>query len=256
MTEAEWLTFTDPDAALQGFLGKDSERKLRMFACACCRRIWHALTDPKCQEAVEVAERYADGLANDEEVSQAQDAVAVVRGWNAERQEYDPWQSAFFAPEVVQYALRRVKDHGYDWATAGIAADRASIAAYYDVLRRRGQNIDRAVPDEEIDWEEERAIRQPEIEAQCRILRDLLGNPFRPVALHLAWLSPTVVSLAHAAYDERRLPSGTLDPIRLAILADALEEAGCADASILDHLREPGPHVRGCWVLDLLLGQS
>src|SRR5262245_14482213 len=62
--------------------------------------------------------------------------------------------------------------------------------------------------------------------------------------------------LAAAAYEERARPSGALDPQRLSVLADGLEEAGCADATILGHLRGPGPHVRGCWALDLLLGQG
>jgi hypothetical protein len=62
--------------------------------------------------------------------------------------------------------------------------------------------------------------------------------------------------LAQAAYEDRHLPAGTLDDTRLLILADALEEAGCSDAAILGHLRGPGPHVRGCWVLDLILGKG
>ena len=65
-----------------------------------------------------------------------------------------------------------------------------------------------------------------------------------------------MLSLAHAAYDERTLPSGHLDPARLAVLSDALEDAGCTDAAVLGHLRGPGPHVRGCHVLDLLLGRG
>jgi hypothetical protein len=65
-----------------------------------------------------------------------------------------------------------------------------------------------------------------------------------------------VRKLAQAAYDDRRLPSGVLDPARLTVLADALEDAGCADAAILAHCRRPGEHVRGCWVVDLLLGKA
>jgi hypothetical protein len=86
--------------------------------------------------------------------------------------------------------------------------------------------------------------------------RDVFGNPFRPVSLDPAWRTPTVASLANAAYEEHSLPSGHLDAARLAILADALEEAGCTDRDILDHLRSPGPHVRGCWVVDLLLAKE
>jgi hypothetical protein len=72
----------------------------------------------------------------------------------------------------------------------------------------------------------------------------------------LSWNDSTVVRLAQAAYEERCLPGGELDNGRLAVLADALEEAGSTDADILGHLRGPGPHVRGCWVVDLILGKT
>jgi hypothetical protein len=91
---------------------------------------------------------------------------------------------------------------------------------------------------------------------QCRVVRCIFGNPFRPVCIEPAWLTPTVTALATAAYEERILPSGELDPPRLTVLADALEEAGCTDAALLDHLRGPAPHVRGCWPLDLVLGRN
>ena len=80
-----------------------------------------------------------------------------------------------------------------------------------------------------------------------QLLRDIIGNPFRPVTLDAAWRTPQVAALAQAAYDQRELPAGTLDGARLAVLADALEEAGCDQADLLGHLRGPGPHVRGCW---------
>jgi hypothetical protein len=77
----------------------------------------------------------------------------------------------------------------------------------------------------------------------------IFGNPFRPIDLNRAWLTSTVVSLASAVYEDRAYE-------RLPILADALEEAGCRDAAILEHCRGLGPHVRGCWVIDLLLGKT
>lgn len=89
------------------------------------------------------------------------------------------------------------------------------------------------------------------------LLRDIFGS--RPVAIAPAWRAwndGTVVKLAQAIYEERELPSGHLDAGRLAILADALEDAGCQSADILGHCRSPGPHVRGCWVIDLLLGKA
>jgi hypothetical protein len=91
------------------------------------------------------------------------------------------------------------------------------------------------------------------------MLRCVFGNPFRPVSLEPAWLGwrdGLVRRLAEAAYGERTLPEGTLDPGRLAVLADALEDAGCTDADLLGHLRGPGPHVRGCWAIDVLVGRS
>ena len=97
-------------------------------------------------------------------------------------------------------------------------------------------------------------------EQMCPIIRDIFGHPFRPLrpldpAL-LNWNNGTIANLAQAAYEERILPAGTLDPALLAVLGDALEEAGCTDAQLLGHLRSPGPHVRGCYALDFVLGKS
>jgi hypothetical protein len=86
-------------------------------------------------------------------------------------------------------------------------------------------------------------------------LHDLFGNPFRPVRLAPDLFTPAVSSLAQAAYDERLLPGGELDPERLGVLADALEEAGAGE-DVMGHLREKGPHVRGCWAVDLCLGKQ
>ena len=99
-------------------------------------------------------------------------------------------------------------------------------------------------------------VREKVPVAALAVLRDLVGNPFRPVVLGSPRRVPTVSALATAAYEERDLHNGALDPVRLAILADALEEAGCTDRAILDHLRAPGPHVRGCWAVDLLLAKE
>jgi hypothetical protein len=96
-----------------------------------------------------------------------------------------------------------------------------------------------------------------ESSAQADLLRCIFSR-FRPAVsvTGAAWLTPLVESLACAASEERHLPGGELDPLRLAVLADALEESGCLEEVILAHLREPGPHVRGCFALDALLGKS
>jgi hypothetical protein len=83
----------------------------------------------------------------------------------------------------------------------------------------------------------------------CRLIRDIFGNPFRPVTADPSWLSSTVVALAEGIYADRAFD-------RLPILADALQDAGCDDAEVLDHCRGGGTHVRGCWVVDLLLGKE
>jgi len=214
MTEAEWLACTDPEPMLEFLRGKASERKMRLFACACCRRIWGVLEHPLGREAVEVAECYADRKETKNELSAASYAAALAGA------DYGSINGL-----AVLAALSASADEDRALDAAGIAACVA--------------------PDDD----DERI-------AQCGLFRDIAGNPFRPVSLDPAWRTPTVRALAEAAYDDRILPAGTLDPDRLAVLADALEEAGCDNADILSHLRGPGPHVRGCWVVDLLLGKE
>src|SRR5262249_41754072 len=104
--------------------------------------------------------------------------------------------------------------------------------------------------------EDERRRYGPERQHLSHLLRCILGNPFRPVALNatwLAWSKGLVHRLASTAYEERSMPDGALDMACLAVLGDALEEAGCNEEQILSHCRGPGPHARGCWVVDLLL---
>src|SRR5262249_8421021 len=92
------------------------------------------------------------------------------------------------------------------------------------------------------------------------LLRDIFGNPFRPLPLLpaslLHWDGGGLVQLPRAADEERPPPEGLRDPARLAVLADALEEAGCTDTEILGHLRGEGPHVRGCFSVDAVLGKA
>jgi len=94
-----------------------------------------------------------------------------------------------------------------------------------------------------------KSVLSIEKEAQSKFFRDIFGNPFRPVKLDLTWLTPTVVKLAQQIYEDRAYD-------RLLLLADVLEEAGCDNTEILNHCRGPEPHVRGCWVVDPLLGKA
>jgi hypothetical protein len=222
MTAAEWLVCTDPTPMLEFLRGKASDRKLRLFAAACCRHLWPLLADERSRRAVEVAERYADGLATGAELAAAEAAA---------KEPYPPGGPAWDAPCAAWMAA---------WGPADLAARGAArqVAQAADTHAAGG-----AAPDAG-----RRAVR----EAQAALLRDLFGNPFVPVPLDpdwLAWDGGAIRNLARGIYKERAFD-------RLPILGDALEEAGCDSGDILGHCRQPGEHARGCWLVDLLLGQG
>jgi hypothetical protein len=230
MTEEEWRECRDPRKLL-GYLHRTaSERKRRLFAAACCRRVWHLLGDRRSRFAVVTAERYADGRATRAELSRAEeeanDAFAAARD--------DEREVARLAANAV-YAVTCA---GVGWDFARCAAEEAVEAV--GVAAR----------------EEMSAAKVIEVSAQLALLRCVFGNPFWAVEAEPAWRTQTVMALAQAAYEERELPAGTLDPARLAVLADALEEGSCTAGELLGHLRGPGPHVRGCWPVDLILGME
>jgi len=248
MTESEWLECIDKDDMLNFLRGKVSERKLRLFAAACVRQVWHLLADDRFRKAVESAEAFADGLLDMAALSavheialQAWHALASHNEWAEQRAKFTeyPKHSAAFAAVMVSWGPSYTEG-------AHSAVSRGSTSIVNAVWADTNQQQD----DED---QRDSAALDIAYEWQSSVLRDIFGNPFRTVSLATACLTPIVISLATAAYEERLLPSGELDTTRLAILADALEEAGCDNADILAHLRGPGPHVRGCCVLDLLL---
>jgi hypothetical protein len=240
MTEAEWVAHTDPTPMLTYLRGKASDRKLRLFAVACCRRLWPLLTDARSRRAVEVAERYADEEATEGEPRGASlSAEDVAEGFAASLATADQQAQAGAAFAALHTNSFAEQAADYCGANAGSAVFHAATAEGAPSAARS---------------------RDAERAAQSRLLRDIFGNPFRTLPAiapaWLAWNDGTVVNLARAVYAERSLPEGTLEGDRLAILADALEEAGCADEEILRHLRSPGPHVRGCFVLDAVLSNE
>src|SRR5262249_8615865 len=135
----------------------------------------------------------------------------------------------------------QARRNSVEWREGG-AVQAASWAAWHNMTLFQALAGLRAAQQAAVEPANERR-------SQARILFDIFGNPFHPVALGPASLKPTVVSLAQAIYDERAFD-------RLPILADALEDAGCNNADILNHCRQPGDHVRGCWVVDLVLGRE
>jgi hypothetical protein len=262
MTEAEWLACNDPQRMLEPLGSRASTRKLWMFACASLRRVWHLLLRQieDWQPLVELVERYADRQASKRH----------FRAWSktlrhpSAETHLEEWRDPFHgARGVASYAADRLAESAFRLqggaapaaeevrAAATDAAKYAAVAAGKQVLLQRGEDL----PMEEENRVEDESILA-EGKAQAALLRCLFGNPFRPLTLDPAWRTPTICSLAQAGYEQRQLPSGHLDPARLTVLADALEEAGCTDPATLGHLRGPGSHARGCWVLDLLLGKE
>ena len=229
MNEVEWHSCTEVQAMLTSLRdsGNLTERKVRLFAVACCRSIWDLMTDERSRNAVEVAEQFADREKDASQLSTAHAAAWPVVT-SASRPTYCPGQAALCAAApspvlmVTYYA---------NAAAALTQAQRRSVA-----------------------WDNRMAAGYA---ANCDTLRDLFSLlPFRRPATVDAWLTPPVVALAQSAYDDRFLPSGHLNPSHLAELAAALEAAGCGDADLLGHLRDPGPHVRACWAVDAVLGRS
>ena len=222
MTEEEWLATPDYGEMLRYLGKKASGRKLRLFAVACVRRIGGLLTDERCRRAADSAERYADRQVERRELRADQgEAGAAAR-------------AIYAATGDANAALAAVA-----------AGTHTAFSAAYGAASYAGSAL--------------REKRPQERAAQADLLRCVFGNPFRPfrpATVSSAWQTPQVVALAQAAYEQRDLPAGTLDLARLAVLADALEEAGCDQADLLGHLRGPGPHVRGCWAVDLLLGKQ
>jgi hypothetical protein len=224
MTEQAWLTTTNP-CELTHYKACRSKRKRRLLSCAFARRVLFLITDDRYQQAVEVAERYADGVAKEEEMRVTR--RVMNKAWN-ERQFTEAGNHA--ATAVLATLDKEAVGAVQGWEAA--AAAQASLAR---PAWARGYG--------------------EEQHSACVLARDVFGNPFRPVALDRAWLTASVIGLAQAGYEERRLPDGRLDQTRLAVLADALEEVGCNHPDILTHCRQTTVHVRGCWVVDLLTGR-
>ncbi len=233
MTEAEWRNGTDPAPMLQYLVGHVSARKLRLFACACCRRVWHLLADERSRFAVQVMEGDADGTASNEDKYLAvvgAEAVANTRTETAVDAAGEAASSAAFA------ALNATL------ADAARAADYCAANVISAVYHTATSNQARSAA----------AERAAERLGQVRLLWEVFGNPFRVLGIDdswLAWNDGTIPKISQTIYDERAFD-------RLPILADALEDAGCDNADIIAHCRGEGPHVRGCWVVDLLLGKS
>jgi hypothetical protein len=213
MTETEWLASDNPNAMLRHLRHKVGLRKLRLFSCACCRRIWHQIPEPW-RRAVELSERYVEGEVRERELTGARPPYPAV---------WSPGERVAWCVTAPGKELRTL--------------------AFFDVcysaaLAASGARTMSGTPD------------PAELAAQAVLVREVFGNPFRTA--EMAWQQGDgglASRFARSIYEERAFD-------RMPILADALEDAGCADAAVLGHLRSPGPHVRGCWVIDSLTGRE
>jgi hypothetical protein len=226
--EANWYTCDDYRAMLEYLQRRKrhrpSRRKLCLFACACARRVWHLFPDESCRRAIKLAEDYVDGIGAVGELTRM---LEEVKGIGA-------------------FAKGRVATATVHWAAAILVDPKLRYPEY--AARQAAHYAEQALRDER--WLRGCRVEGSKTGAVERVwLCDLLGDPFKPRAVDPSCLMLSVTSVARAVYDGRRFED-------MPVLADALEEAGCTNADILRHCRGPGPHVRGCWALDLILGKS
>lgn len=223
MTEIEWLACTDPTPMLDFLRGKASDRKLPLFSVACCRHIWNLMTDKRSRAAVELAERHADVPVSEQEIDVA---------WDESQDATADAENAAPDDDFTVYA---------NHAAYSTIPNPLDLPAFYHA---------RATA--EYSWWAVSGKNRRERSWQCCLLREIVGDPFRPEPAEVSWLArndATIPKVAQSIYEKRAFD-------RLPILADALQEAGCDDEEILAHCRQPGSHVRGCWAVDLVLGKE
>ncbi len=226
MTEAEWERCIERRPMLEFLRDKMSARKLRLFAVACCRQQWERFPLGPPRHAIKAAERLADGTATYAELWAITEPLF--------RRDYSASLS-FEEQHLVDAAIRTVADadglssgalRAAESLSEAIAARLGDYRAEFDPPSTRGEY------------------------EQTALLRDIVGNPYYSEVIERGWLTSTVVAITRRIYQSR-------DFSAMPILADALQDAGCDNADILEHCRDAkGGHVRGCWVVDLVLGKE
>jgi hypothetical protein len=249
MTEVEWQTGTNPMLLLRFVLKRFEERKVRLFTCACCQRVVHLMKDERSLEALQCAERLAEqdaaggrgqpvifkaAVAAAQKTRRVADATAdPARHLAAQAECAAAWAAAF-----------AVETNTDTESAADQASVHAGLAVAYASCKTPPART--SFPPDRENW------LQEEMHRQVQLLREIVGDPFHPATVDPAWLAWNgggVARLVQSIYEER-----TFD--HLPVLSDALEDAGCDNADLLAHCRQPGEHVRGCWVVDLLLGKE
>lgn len=254
MTEAEWLSCTDPIPMVGFIRSKASDRKFRLLGVACIHRVWKLIKDKRSRQGVEAAELHADGHIDEGELDAA--LVAASDAYNDATYRRRSSRKDF----LVRCLLARAVESVAQPPTGGGVPYRGweslpSIARAVAILQPVSVVERVPFPEGDMTFESGAVFTQSfsldEHIAQANMIREIFGNPFRPVAVDPVWLnwnSGSAIGLAQSIYDDRTFG-------RLPLLADALEDAGCTDVTILNHCRSEGPHVRGCYVIDAILGK-
>jgi hypothetical protein len=226
VSEAEWVHSTDPDTLLQLARGKATDRQFRLFACACCRRVWHLLRDARSREIVKVAEGYADDRIDRATLRDAREAgEQVIARFAAHDGQADALAASTAAQLLAEANVAR--------GAAEVAVRAAEALSYYAVRQR-------SWPDLNLAKKARLATVATERAEQADLFRHIMGNPFRPAPVFRPWPS-IVVPLAQALYRGEDC---------LFALHDALLEAGCTEMAV--HFAQE-THPKGCWLLDLIL---
>lgn len=226
MTKRQWITCIDPEPMLHFLRAKVTNRKLHLFEVACIRLMARGLLGTQTTEALEILERLPDGGCSPSDLRKAAKLAFRGRDWEEK-----------CGPKNGQVA-----DMVYTLSHASFGEFRPDEPAQH------------------VTWAVRLGKQASELHGSfggrivSALLRDIFGCPFTPPTS--VQVTTSVTAMAAVALEERKLPDGTLHNSRLAVIADALEEAGCTDQEILGHCRSEGPHVRGCWAVDLLLGKS
>jgi hypothetical protein len=227
MTEAEWHATDDLEQMLallsqQSAQREVSSRKLRLLKTGCLRAVWKSLAIKPIRQALIAAELFADGCLSKDELKSANRNGIVAFLRTSDRHGKRTSKN----PELLVKLLRM-----------GMAVDSAQESIDLRSLNGIGN------------WKDLR-MSDPVLHPLGPVLlRCVVGNPFRPVAFDPRWRTADVTALARGIYEERAFD-------RLPLLADALMDAGCDSDDALTHCRSDGPHVRGCWVVDLVLGKE
>ncbi len=223
MTEAEWLEEQDPFTLLRVFPANFSKRKLILIGLWCCQSFIRYLSDPRSLAVIAVAEAFVERKAAREEMSAAEKPAQQVSSDLKARRATPEVNTSVQEIAASGAALLVCEGHRRAWGPA-------SSAAYITVLEGRELAMKTGT-------EYGTTVREVGY-TFAPVMRDILGNPFRPVTFLPEWRTSTAVALAGQMYESRDFGA-------MPILADALQDAGCDSANVLDHCRGAGPHVRG-----------